>query len=134
MKFNTAIAAMMTLINQIFEHGSLTVDELKTFISLLCPFAPHLAEEIYESLGGKQLLAISAWPEYDEAKTIDATIEIAVQICGKLKATVFIPADSDKDQMIALAKGDEKIASLLDGKQIIKEIAVPGKLVNIVAK
>ena len=134
MKFNTAIAAMMTLINQIFEHGSLTVDELKTFISLLCPFAPHLAEEINEMLGSNDLLALSPWPEYDEAKTVDATIEIAVQICGKLKATVFIPADSDKDQMIALAKQDEKIASLLDGKQIIKEIAVPGKLVNIVAR
>ena len=134
MKFNTAIAAMMTLINQIFEHGSLTLDELKTFISLLCPFAPHLAEEINEMLGVKDLLALSPWPEYDESKTVDATIEIAVQICGKLKATVFIPAESDKDQMIALAKQDEKIASLLEGKQIIKEIAVPGKLVNIVAR
>ena len=134
MKFNTAIAAMMTLINQIFEHGSLTLDELKTFISLLCPFAPHLAEEINEMLGFKDLLALSPWPEYDESKTVDATVEIAVQICGKLKATVFIPAESDKDQMIALAKQDEKIASLLEGKQIIKEIAVPGKLVNIVAR
>ena len=134
MKFNTAIAAMMTLINQIFEHGSLTLDELKTFISLLCPFAPHLAEEINEMLGAKDLLALSPWPEYDESKTVDATIEIAVQICGKLKATVFIPAESDKDQMIALAKQDEKIASLLEDKQIIKEIAVPGKLVNIVAR
>ena len=85
-------------------------------------------------LGVKDLLALSPWPEYDESKTVDATIEIAVQICGKLKATVFIPAESDKDQMIALAKQDEKIASLLEGKQIIKEIAVPGKLVNIVAR
>ncbi len=134
MKFNTAIAAMMTLINQIFEHGSLTVDELRIFISLLCPFAPHLTEEINEMLGSNELLATSPWPQYDEAKTIDATIEIAVQICGKLKTTVFIPAESDKDQMIALAKQDEKIASLLEGKQIIKEIAVPGKLVNIVAR
>ncbi len=134
MKFNTGIAAMMALINDIYDHGSLTVDELKTFISLLCPYAPHLCEEMWESLGEKELLSLSKWPEYDEAKTVDATIEIAVQISGKLKGTVVIAADADKDTAIAAAKADAKIASLLEGKSIIKEIYVPGKIVNIVAK
>ncbi len=134
MKFNTGIAAMMALINDIYEHGTLTVDELKTFVSLLCPYAPHICEEIWESLGEKKLLALSPWPEYDEAKTIDATIEIAVQICGKLKGTVTVAADADQATAIAAAKADEKIAAALEGKNIIKEIYVPGKIVNIVAK
>ncbi len=134
MKFNTGIAAMMALINDIYDHGSLTVDELKMFVGILCPYAPHLCEEIWETLGEKELLCLSKWPEYDEAKTKDSTIEIAVQISGKLKGTVMIAADADKDTAIAAAKADEKIASLLDGKTIIKEIYVPGKIVNIVAK
>ncbi len=134
MKFNTGIAAMMALINDIYDHGALTTDELKTFVSLLCPYAPHLCEEIWESLGGKGLLALSAWPEYDEAKTVDATIEIAVQICGKLKGTITIAADADQATAIAAAKTDEKIAAALEGKNIVKEIYVPGKIVNIVAK
>ena len=134
MKFNTGIAAMMALINDIYDHGSLTVDELKMFVGILCPYAPHLCEEIWDTLGEKELLSLSKWPEYDEAKTVDATIEIAVQISGKLKGTVKIAADADKDTAIAAAKADEKIASLLEGKNIIKEIYVPGKIVNIVAK
>ena len=134
LKFNTAIAAMMGLLNEIDSVGSITKDELMTFISLLCPFAPHLCEEIYEAEGGKGLLSLAAWPVWDEAKTIDSTIEIAVQISGKLKGTVMIPADASREDMIAAAKANPKIAALLDGKTIIKEIAVPGKLVNIVAK
>ncbi len=134
MKFNTGIAAMMALINDIYDHGSLTVDELKMFVGILCPYAPHLCEEIWETLGERELLCLSKWPEYDEAKTVDSTIEIAVQISGKLKGTIVIAADADKDTAIAAAKADDKIASLLDGKTIIKEIYVPGKIVNIVAK
>ncbi len=134
MKFNTGIAAMMALINEIYDHGTLTVDELKTFVSMLCPYAPHLCEEIWESLGEKNILALSPWPEYDEAKTVDSTIEIAVQICGKLKGTITIAADADQSTAIAAAKADEKIAAALEGKNIIKEIYVPGKIVNIVAK
>ncbi|MBQ8915128.1 MAG: class I tRNA ligase family protein, partial [Clostridia bacterium] len=134
LKFNTAIVALMTLLNEIEAKGSITKDELAIFIRLLSPFAPHLCEEIWESLGEKTLLSLSKWPEYDEAKTVDATIEIAVQISGKLKGTVVIAADADKDTAIAAAKADEKIASLLEGKNIIKEIYVPGKIVNIVAK
>ncbi len=134
LKFNTAIAAMMGLLNEIDSDGSITKDELMTFISLLCPFAPHLCEEIYEAEGGKGLLSLAEWPVWDEAKTIDSTIEIAVQISGKLKGTVMIPADASREDMIAAAKANPKIAAQLEGKTIIKEIAVPGKLVNIVAK
>ncbi len=134
MKFNTGIAAMMALINKIYEVGHLTVDELKTFAALLCPYAPHLCEEIWEMCGEKTLLAESAWPTYDEAKTVDATIEIAVQICGKLRSTITIAKDATRDEAIAAAKADEKIVSMLEGKNIVKEIYVPGKIVNIVAK
>ena len=134
MKFNTAIAAMMTLINGIYEHGSLTKDELGVFVRLLCPFAPHICEEMWEALGNKGLCAVAPWPEYDEAKTQDATVEIAVQICGKVKSTIRIAADAKQDDAIAAAKADEKIAALLDGKTIVKEIYVPGKILNIVAK
>ena len=134
MKFNTAIAAMMSLINNIYEHGSLTADELGVFVRLLCPFAPHICEEMWEALGNKGLCATADWPEYDEAKTQDATVEIAVQICGKVKSTIRIAADAKQDEAIAAAKVDEKIAALLDGKTIVKEIYVPGKILNIVAK
>ena len=134
MKFNTAIAAMMSLINNIYEHGSLTADELGVFVRLLCPFAPHICEEMWEALGHKELCATADWPEYDEAKTQDATVEIAVQICGKVKSTIRIAADAKQDDAIAAAKADEKIAALLDGKTIVKEIYVPGKILNIVAK
>jgi len=134
MKYNTAIAAMMTLINEIYEVGHLTLDELETFISILCPFAPHISEELWETIGGKGLLSLHAWPEYDEAKTVDATIELAVQISGKVRSVITVAADADKDTVIAAAKADEKIASMLEGKTIVKEIYVPGKLVNIVAK
>ena len=134
MKFNTGIAALMTLINEIYDHGSLTVDELKTFVSLLCPYAPHLSEEIWEKCGGKGLLSLGGWPEFDEAKTVDETVEIAVQICGKLRATITIPRDADKDEAIAAAKADARVAEQLAGKNIVKEIYVPGRIVNIVAK
>jgi leucyl-tRNA synthetase len=134
MKFNTAIAALMTLLNDIYDAGSLTKGELKTFVKLLDPFAPHVAEEIWEVLGGEGLLAVAQWPEFDEAKTVDATIEVPVQICGKLRATISIAKDSTAEQAIAAAKADEKVQEFLAGKAIIKEIYVPGKIINIVAK
>ena len=134
MKYNTAIAAMMTLLNDIYEVGHITLDELETFISILNPFAPHITEEIWEIIGGKDLLSLRAWPAYDEAKTQDATIEIAVQISGKLKNTITIAADVSKEEAIAAAKADEKVAAALEGKSIVKEIYVPGRIVNIVAK
>lgn len=134
MKYNTAIAALMTLLNDIYDKGSVTKDELKTFVTLLNPFAPHVTEEIWEKLGEKELLATSAWCTYDEAKTVEKTIEVPVQICGKLKATISVPFDADSKTVIDAAKSDAKIAELLNGKTIIKEIYVPGKIVNIVAK
>ncbi len=134
MKFNTAIAAMMALLNEIYEVGSITKGELKTFVKLVGPFAPHVAEEVWEQLGGEGLLAIAEWPSFDEAKTVDSTIEVPVQICGKLRATITIAKDATAEAAIAAAKADEKVQEFLDGKNIIKEIYVPGKIINIVAK
>ena len=134
MKFNTAIAALMTLLNEIADQGSLTKDQLVDFIKLLNPFAPHLTEEIWENIGGRGFLSLAPWPEWDEAKTVDDEIEIAVQIGGKLKGTILVPKDISKDDAIAAAKADPKIAPLLAGKSILKEIYVPGRIVNIVAK
>jgi len=134
MKFNTAVAAMMTLVNEIYEHGSLTVDELGVFVRLISPFAPHVAEEMWERIGGQGLCSLSEWPKYDEAKTIDSTVTIAVQVCGKMKETITIPAGSTQEVAVAAAKQNEKIAALLEGKTIVKEIYVKDKIVNIVAK
>jgi len=134
MKFNTAIAAMMELINEIDKVGSITVDEVKTLAALLCPFAPHLCEEIWETLGGTGFCSLAAWPSYDEAKTVSDTVEIAVQLCGKLKAVVAMPAGASREEMAALAKADARVAAALEGKTVVKEIVVPGKIVNFVAK
>ena len=134
MKFNTAIASMMTLLNDIYDYGSLTVDEFKTYISILCPFAPHLCEELWEMVGGKGFLSMHEWPSYDEAKTVDSTVEIAVQINGKVRATVSLPIDCDKETAIGIAKQNETVATMIDGKTIVKEIVVPGRIVNIVVK
>ncbi len=134
MKFNTAIATMMTLLNEIDNHTGITVEELQTFIKLLCPFAPHICEEIWETIGGTGFCSMATWPEYDESKTVDATIEIALQVCGKFKGTVTVPANASKDEMLAAAKADSKVATAIKEKTILKEIVVPGKLVNIVVK
>jgi len=134
LKFNTAIAAMMTLLNDIAAVGSLTRDELMTLVRLVCPFAPHLAEEMWEALGGKGLCSLAAWPEWDENKTVDSTVEVAVQVNGKVRATVQLPVNCPKDEAIAIAKADAKIAAAIEGKTVIKEISVPNKIVNIVVK
>ena len=134
LKFNTAIAAMMTLLNTIYEHGSLTEDELNTFITLLCPFAPHLAEEIHEKLGYSDFLSLAKWPEYDEKKTIDDLVEVAVQVCGKFRGTLTVPADISKEELIDAARKLDRIRPYIEEKTIVKEICVPGKLVNIVVK
>ena len=134
MKYNTAIAAMMTLINEIYDHGSLTRDELSVFIRLLCPFAPHLCEEMWQQLGGEGFCSLASWPEYDEAKCVDSVVEIAVQVSGKLKFTKEIPLDTPRDEAIALVKADDRMKPYLEGKTIVKEISVPNKIVNIVVK
>ena len=134
MKFNTAIASLMTLLNDIYAIGSINKENLKIFIKLLCPFAPHLCEEIWETLGGEGFLSLAEWPKYDEAKTVDATKEIGVQVNGKLRGTIVIPTDAEKDQVLATAKADTKIAAMIDGKTIVIEIYVPNKIVNIVVK
>lgn len=135
MKYNTAIAALMTLLNKIYENGKINRAELKTLIILVNPFAPHVTEEMWANRGYGEMLAKDAkWPSFDEAKCVDSTVEIVVQINGKIRARLSVPTDIESDKAIALAKKDEGIAAALEGKNIIKEIYVKGKLVNIVAK
>ena len=134
LKFNTAIASLMTLINEITAEGHLSKDDLTIFIKLLSPFAPHICEEIWEFIGGEGLLAVSEWPKYDEGKTIAKTVEIGVQVDGKVRGTIVIPNGCEKEKAFEIAKADERIASFLEGKNLIKEIYVPNKIVNFVAK
>ena len=134
MKFNTAIACLMTLINEIYAVGKISKDDLVIFIKLLCPFAPHLCEEIWETIGGEGLLSLSKWPEYEESKTVEDSIEIGVQVNGKVRGTIVIPNGCAKEEALELAKKDERVASFLEGKTLVKEIYVPNKIVNFVAK
>ena len=135
LKYNTAIAALMTLLNNIYDKGAINRAELKTLLLLVNPFAPHVTEEMWEKCGfGKMLAADGVGPAYDEAKCVDDTIEIVVQINGKIRAKLNVLADIEQAEALALAKEDEKIKDELQGKNIIKEIYVKGKLVNIVAK
>ena len=134
MKFNTAIACLMTLINEIYAVGKISKNDLVIFIKLLCPFAPHLCEEIWETIGGEGLLSLSQWPEYDESKTVEDSIEIGVQVNGKVRGTIVIPNGCAKEEALELAKKDERVASFLEGKTLVKEIYVPNKIVNFVAK
>ena len=132
MKFNTAIAAMMAYLNDVYEVGTITKDELGILVRLLCPFAPHISEEIWSLLGNSGLCSVAAWPEYDEAKTVDNTVEVAVQINGKVRGRVMLPFNCPKDEAIAEAK--KALGDALDGKTVVKEIAVPNKIINIVIK
>ena len=138
MKFNTAIAAMMGLLNEVFEVGTISKDQLSMFVRMLCPFAPHLCEEMWENMGvpgeARGFASLAQWPEYDEAKTIDATAELAVQINGKVRGKITLPMNADKDTAIAAVKADEKLFALIDGKTVVKEIVVPNKIINIVVK
>ena len=134
MKFNTAIACLMTLINEIYAVGKISKDDLVIFIKLLCPFAPHLCEEIWETIGGEGLLSLSQWPEYEESKTVEDSIEIGVQVNGKVRGTIVIPNGCAKEEALEMAKKDERVASFLEGKNLVKEIYVPNKIVNFVAK
>ena len=134
-KFNTAIATLMALINDISNVKSINKEELRIFSILLNPFAPHVTEEVYEACKlGNGILAEAEWPEYDELKCVDESVEIVVQVNGKIKAKLNIPVDADKDAVLDLAKNDENVKKAIDGMKIIKEIVVPKKLVNLVVK
>ncbi len=134
LKFNTAIAAMMSVLNQMDEKGSVTRGELRAFITLLNPFAPHLTEEMNEAMGEKTLLARAPWPQYDPAKCVDQKVEMVVQICGKIKARITVAAEATQEEVTAIAKEEPGVKAALEGKAILKEIFVKGKLLNIVAK
>ena len=134
-KFNTAIATLMALINDISNVKSINKEELRIFSILLNPFAPHVTEEVYEACKlGNGILAEAEWPEYDESKCVDESVEIVVQVNGKIKAKLNIPVDADKAAVLDLAKNDENVKKAVDGMKIIKEIVVPKKLVNLVVK
>ncbi len=134
LKCNTAIASMMSLLNEIYEKGSITKEELRTFLLLLNPFAPHITEEIWENQSFGGVLTDSAFPKYDESKCVDSEIEVVVQINGKVRAKLRLPADCTSEQAIAQAKADEKIAAAIGSMTVVKEIYVKGKLVNLVVK
>ena len=134
MKYNTAIAAMMTLLNEIADHGSINRGELRTLLLLLNPFAPHITEEMWVQAKLKGMLNEQKWPTYEESKCMDSQVEIVVQICGKIKARISVAADSTEEQMLCAAKSQPEIQAALAGKMIVKEIVVKGKLVNLVAK
>ena len=134
LKFNTAIAAMMALLNDIAALGSVNRAELSTLLLLLNPFAPHITEEMWQQLGFGGMANEQKWPAFDESKCKADTIEIAVQVNGKLRGRVSIPADADAPAAIAAAKADEKVAASLEGTAVVKELYVPGKLVNLVVK
>lgn len=131
LKYNTAIAALMSILNDFSKAGKINRAEFKTFLLLLNPVAPHITEELWSVCGYEGKVYQSAWPEYEEAKTVENTVEIAVQLNGKTKTTITVAADVDKDT--AIAAGKEALGDKLTGN-IIKEIYVPGKIINIVAK
>ena len=134
MKFNTAIAAMMSFVNEIYNDGYITCDELKTFITLLYPVAPHIAEEIWQEQGFEVMLNQAEWPAWDEEKTVEDVIELPVQISGKVRGKIELPKDADVNTARKLAEADENISKYLEGKTTVKEIYVPGKIFNIVVK
>jgi len=134
LKFNTGIAAMMTLVNDFYHKGSVTRGEFRDFLIMLNPVSPHLTEELWVANGFEGMLNQASWPEYDEAKTIDDTIEIVVQINGKVRHKMDVPADFSREDMQEAALNESEVQALIEGKNVIKVIAVPGRLVNIVVK
>ena len=134
MKFNTAIAAMMGFLNEVYAKGSLSKDSLMILTRLLSPFAPHITEEVWHALGGAGFCTVAPWPEYDESKARVQTVEIAVQICGKLRGRVVIGADASEEDAMNAVMEDETLRQALEGKQILKKIFVPGRLLNLVVR
>ena len=133
MKFNTAIAALMSLTNQFYDKG-VNKAEFQTMLQLLSPFAPHMADELWERFGFEGMACTSSWPVYDESKTVASEVTIAVQVGGKLKTTVTVPTDSEQDAVLAVVTADSKIQKLMEGKDLVKVIHVPNKLMNLILK
>ena len=133
MKFNTAIAALMTLVNEMGQNGC-TRGDMKTLVLLLSPFAPHIAEELWEMLGGQGFACQQPWPEYDESKTVASEINMVVQVGGKVRANITVPADADNDAVVAAAMANEKVQKFTAGMTLVKSIVVPGRLVNLIVK
>ncbi len=134
MKFNTAIAAMMEFVNAVFKAGRISPDQAGRFVLVLAPFAPHLAEELWQKLGHDGSLAREPWPEYNESLLVEDTVELAIQVNGKMRGRITVPADDAEDAIIEAALAEPKVAAAVEGKTIIKKIVVPGRLVNLVVK
>jgi leucyl-tRNA synthetase len=132
--FNTAISQMMIFVNAVYKEGRCPKEYAEGFVKMLSCICPHIGEELWSVLGHDNTIAYEPWPKFDESKTVDNTIEIAVQINGKLKATIKLPMNCPKDEAIAVAKADERVAAAIEGKTVVKEISVPNKIVNIVVK
>ena len=133
MKFNTAIAAMMTLVGE-FQKNGCSRGDMRTLVTLLSPFAPHVAEELWEMLGGEDFVCRQPWPAYDESKTVADTVQMAVQVNGKVRANIIVPADADNEAVTAAAQADPKVRKFTDGMALVKTIVVPGRLVNLIVK
>ncbi len=134
MKFNTAIAAMMALLNDIVSEGGCDKETLKTFTLLLCPFAPHIAEEMWATLGGEGLASLADWPKYDEAKCVEDTVTVAISVLGKFQATVTVPAGADEATVLAEALKIEKVKARIEGKDLFKKIFIQDKMLNLLVK
>ena len=133
MKFNTAIAAMMALVGD-FQKNGCSKGDMKTLVTMLSPFAPHVAEELWEMLGGTGFVCRQPWPEYDESKTVADTIQMAVQVNGKVRANITVPNGADNDAIVAAAQADPKVQKFTEGMALVKTIVVPGRLVNLIVK
>ena len=134
LNFNTAISQMMVFVNELNKGDTVSKECLEKLTLLLSPYTPHLAEELWSMLGHEPSVSKESWPLFDEEKTKDDEIEVVVQINGKVRSKLRVPRETGKDEMLSLAKGDETVKKWTDGKTIVKEIVVPGKLVNIVVK
>jgi leucyl-tRNA synthetase len=134
MKFNTAIAAMMEFVNAVYKAGAIKHDQAERFLLLLAPFTPHLAEELWQVMGHDATLAYEPWPDYDEAMLEESVVELPVQVNGKLRSRISVPVDADNEAVLAAAMADPKVAAAVEGKQVVKSIVVPAKMVNLVVK
>ena len=132
LKFNTAIASMMSYVNDVYQKGSVTIDEFKTLLVLLCPVAPHITEELWEEIGGEGFCSLAKWPSYDEAKCKADTVELAVQVNGKVRGHITVDAGTDEDAIKEAALSEDGVKKHTEGKQIRKIIVIKGRIVNIV--